>query len=180
MSCDIGEAAEGLENEMWRRWSDVRVGEWGKAALPTSQLILQPIRCFTYVIGASPTAQLILQPFFRFSYVTAHLPTLPLLHLNHSSFSNPSFASPTSQALHLRHLASRPCRNIYYYMTRGILFLSIVYGIYSIMGNWSWLITYCTKTVGIIGDSYFGKHKQTNVPAEINTINYTRWKCLPT
>ena len=56
----------------------------------------------------SPTSQLILQPFRRFTYVTAHYPTLPLLHLRHSSFSNPSFASPTSQALHLRHLASRP------------------------------------------------------------------------
>ena len=33
-------------------------------ALPTSQLILQPFRCFTY-------AQFILQPFFRFSYVTS-------------------------------------------------------------------------------------------------------------
>ena len=58
---------------------------------------------------ASPTSQLILQPFRRFTYVTAHSPTLPLLHLRHSSFSNPSFASPTSLALHLRHLASRPC-----------------------------------------------------------------------
>ena len=57
----------------------------------------------------SPTSQLILQPFRRFTYVTAHSPTLPLLHLHHSSFSNPSFASPTSQALHLRHLANRSC-----------------------------------------------------------------------
>ena len=56
----------------------------------------------------SPTSQLILQPFRRFTYVTAHSPTLPLLHLRHSSFSNSSFASLTSQALHLRHLASRP------------------------------------------------------------------------
>ena len=56
----------------------------------------------------SPTSQLILQPFRRFTYVTAHSPTLPLLYLRHSPFSNPSFASPTSQALHLIHLASRP------------------------------------------------------------------------
>ena len=27
-ACDVGEAKEGLENELWRRWSDVRVGEW--------------------------------------------------------------------------------------------------------------------------------------------------------
>ena len=57
----------------------------------TSQLILQPFRCFTYCHSsfsnpsvASPT-------------VTAHSPTLPLLHLRHDSFSNPSFASPKSQ-----------------------------------------------------------------------------------
>ena len=56
----------------------------------------------------SPTSQLILQPFRRFTYVTAHSPNLPLPHLHHSSFSNPSFASPTPKALHLCHLASRP------------------------------------------------------------------------
>ena len=27
-ACDIGEAKEGLENELWRRWSNGRVGEW--------------------------------------------------------------------------------------------------------------------------------------------------------
>ena len=115
---------EGLENELWCRWSEGKVGEWAllipslhlrrssfsnpSAALLTSQLILQPFCCFTYVIGTSPTSQLILQPFHRFTYDTAHSPTLPLLYLCHSSFSNPSFASPTSQVLHLIHLASRP------------------------------------------------------------------------
>ena len=96
-------------------------------ALPTSQLILQPFRCFTYVTTHSPTlpllylhhssfsnpslalptSQLILQLYPCFTYVTAHSPTLPLLHLRHSSFSNPSFAS-MSQDFHLRRLASRP------------------------------------------------------------------------
>ena len=28
MSCGVHEAAEMLENELWRRWSNVRVGEW--------------------------------------------------------------------------------------------------------------------------------------------------------
>ena len=74
-------------------------------ALPTSQLILQPFRCFTYVTAhspillcsfskfavTSPTSQLILQPFRRFTYVTPHSPTLPLLHLHHSSISNQPF-----------------------------------------------------------------------------------------
>ena len=64
---------------------------------------------FSNLSVTSPTSQLILQPFRRFTYVTPYSPTLPLLHLLHSSFSNPSFAAPKSQALHLRHLASRPC-----------------------------------------------------------------------
>ena len=46
---------------------------------------------------ASLTSQLILQPFRCFTYVTAHSPTLPSLYLRHSSFSNPSAASRTSQ-----------------------------------------------------------------------------------
>ena len=105
-------------------------------ALPTSQLILQPYRCFTYVTVhsptllslllrhklssfsnpsvASPTSQLILQPFRRFTYVTTHSPTLPLLHLRHSSFYNPSFASPMSQAVHLIHLVRLPCNGYSY------------------------------------------------------------------
>ena len=87
-------------------------------ALPTSQLILQTFRCFTYVTALCSILQpfrhftyvpLILQSFCRFTYVTAHSGSLPLLHLRRSSFSNPTFASPTSQALHLRHQASRPC-----------------------------------------------------------------------
>ena len=47
----------------------------------------------------SPTSQLILQPSRRFTYVTVHSPTLPSLRLRHSSFSNPSVASPTSQLI---------------------------------------------------------------------------------
>ena len=27
-ACDVGEAKEGLENELWRRWSNGMVGEW--------------------------------------------------------------------------------------------------------------------------------------------------------
>ena len=48
-------------------------------ALPTSQLILQPFRCFTHV--------------------TAHSPTLPSLYLRHNSFSKLSVTSPTSQLI---------------------------------------------------------------------------------
>ena len=119
MSCDVGKVTERLENDQ-SPFSNLSV------ALPTSQLILQPFCCFTYVTAhsptlpslhirhssfsspfvASPTSEFILQHFRRLTYVTARSPTLPLLHLPHGSFSNPSFASPTSQALHLTHLAS--------------------------------------------------------------------------
>ena len=67
---------------------------------------------------ASPTSQLILQSFRRFTYVTAHTPILPLLHLRHSSFSNPSFASPTSQDLHLTSPSEPPmcCSEWYFHL----------------------------------------------------------------
>ena len=88
-------------------------------ALPTSRLILQPFRCFTYVTAnyptlrslylhhgsfsnlsiTPPTPQLILQPFRRFTYITAHSPTFPSLQLRHSSFSNPSVALPRSRLI---------------------------------------------------------------------------------
>ena len=58
MSCDVGKATEGLENELWRRWSDGKFGEW-------AELIVIVI------------AELILQPFFRFSYVTCSSLTSP-------------------------------------------------------------------------------------------------------
>ena len=68
----LGKATVGLENELWRRWSDGKLGEW---------------------------AELILQTFRYFTYVPAHSATLPSLYLRHSSFSNPSVASPTSQLI---------------------------------------------------------------------------------
>ena len=88
-------------------------------ALPTSQLILLPFCCFTYITAHSPTLpllylhhnsfynpsvalptpQLILQPFRCFTYITAHSTTLPLLYLHHNSFYNPSVALPTPQLI---------------------------------------------------------------------------------
>ena len=105
MSCDVGKATEGLESELWRRWSDGKVEEWGELY---KVLYTVEQSSFSNHSVTSPTTQLILQSFRRFTYVTAHSPTIPLLHLRHRSFPNPSFASPTSQALHLIHLASRP------------------------------------------------------------------------
>ena len=78
MNCDVGKAREGLENELWRRWSDWNLGEWAE---------LLHVRW----------GELILQPFCHFTYVTTHSPTLPSLYLRHGSFSNSSVASPTSR-----------------------------------------------------------------------------------
>ena len=54
-------------------------------AIPMSQLILQPFRCFSFsnLSVTSPTSRFILQPFRRFTC--------------HSSLYNPTAASPTSQ-----------------------------------------------------------------------------------
>ena len=94
MICDVGKVTKWLENELCYDYNYNYNYE---------------LCSFSNLYVSLPTSQLILQPFRRFTYVTAHSPTLPLLHLRHSSVSNPSFASPTSQALHLIHLASRPC-----------------------------------------------------------------------
>ena len=117
-SCDVGEAKEGLENELWCRWSDKKVGEWAELiVIVIAELIHQPFHHFTYVTAYSPTllslylhhssfsntsvalptSQLILQPFHCFTYVTAHSPNFPSLHLCHNLFSNSSVALPTSQ-----------------------------------------------------------------------------------
>ena len=108
MSCDVGEATEGLENELCRRWSDK---DWSSAHSPNFPSLHLRHSSFS-------------KPFRRFTYVTTHSPTLAMLHLHHSSFSNPSFAFPTSLVRHLRHLASRPW--IPYYMTTTILYTSIL------------------------------------------------------
>ena len=109
-ACDVGEAKEGLESELWRRWSNGRVGEWAEfRVIAIGELILQHFRHFTYVI--------------------AHSPTLPLLHLRHSSLSNPSFDSPTSQTLHLIHLASRTWLSLFCDVAKS---MNMAY-------NWRWL-----------------------------------------
>ena len=104
MSCDVGKAMEGLENELWCSLGEVTERLENELCYDYNYELCS----FSNLSITSPTSQLILQPFRRFTYVTAHSPTLPLFHLRHSSFSNPSFASPRSQGLHLIHLANRP------------------------------------------------------------------------
>ena len=92
-SCDVGAAKEGLENELWRRWSDWKFGEW--ATSPTSQLILilQALSLhlhhslFSNPSLALPMSQLNLQPFHCFTYVTAHSPTFLSPLLRHRIFT---------------------------------------------------------------------------------------------
>ena len=92
MSCDIGKVAEGLENELWCRWSK------GISSAHSPTFLSLYLRHNSF---SNPCC---------FTYITAHYPTLLSLHLRHNSFSNPPLASPTSQALHLRHLTSLPWR----------------------------------------------------------------------
>ena len=108
MSCDVGKATEVLENELWCRWSNRKLGEWALLILahsPTFPLLHLRHSSFFNPSVALPTPQLILQPFRCFTYATAHSPTLTSLYLRHNSFSNPSIASPTSQLIlqPLRH-----------------------------------------------------------------------------
>ena len=66
-ACDVGEAKERLENELWRRWSNGRVGEWA-ATLGKATEGLENERCsFSYFSVTSPTSQLILQSFRPFT-----------------------------------------------------------------------------------------------------------------
>ena len=107
MSCDVGKATEGLDNELWRRWSDGKIGEWAelcdnlgcRAHSPTFPSLYLRHSSFSNPSVALPTSQHILHPLHHFTFVTAHSQTLPSLYLRHSSFSNSSFASPTSQLI---------------------------------------------------------------------------------
>ena len=87
MSCDVGKAAEGLENELWSRWSDIKVGEWGSASLSNPYITL-------------PTSQLIFKPFRRLTYVTAHSTTFTLLDLRHRHFTYVSWRAAFAILLH--------------------------------------------------------------------------------
>ena len=78
---DVGKATEGLENELCRRWRDVKIEEWAelidieieiysRAHSPTFPSLHLRRNSFSNPSVASLTSQFILQPFFRFSYVT--------------------------------------------------------------------------------------------------------------
>ena len=68
MSCDVGEVTERLENELCYDYN-------------------YELCSFSNLFVVSPTSQLILHPFRCFTYITAHSPTLPSLLLRHSLFT---------------------------------------------------------------------------------------------
>ena len=98
MSWDVGKATEGLENELWRRRSDGKVGEWAelidieiysRAQSPTFPSLHLCHNLFSNSSVALPTSQLILQLFSCFTYVTVHSPTLLSLLLRHKLILKP-------------------------------------------------------------------------------------------
>ena len=79
-----------------KRLKDWRISRAHSPTIPSLHLCHSS---FSNTSVALPTSQLILQTFRHFTYVTAHSPTLPSLYLHHSSFSNPSVTLPTSQLI---------------------------------------------------------------------------------
>ena len=55
-TCDVGEATESLDNELCRRWSDERVGEWPKPHSPTLPSLHLRHSSFFNPSGVSPTS----------------------------------------------------------------------------------------------------------------------------
>ena len=97
---NVGEAKERLENELWRKWSNRRVGEWAvtyvkrrkgwrmsSAHSPTFPSLHVRHNSLSNPSVALPMSQLILQPFCCFTYVTVHSPTLLSLLLRHKLFT---------------------------------------------------------------------------------------------
>ena len=139
MSCDVGKATEGLENELWRRWNDGIVGEWAESS--TLPLLHLRHGSFSNPSFASPTSQALHLIHLASYVVTGFLnqvaypivlmklggprskpyrPNFSSLHLRHSSFSNPSVALPTSQ------LILQPFRCSTYVTAHSPTFLSLL------------------------------------------------------
>ena len=92
---DIGEAKEWLENKLWRRWSNGRIGEWTVTYVKRRKG--WKMSCDVGEVTEMLENEQSYLHFSHFTYVTIHSPTLSSLYLRHISFSNHSIASPTSQ-----------------------------------------------------------------------------------
>ena len=90
-TCDIGEATEGLENELWCRWSDWRGWRRRLCSFSSPSIAALCHSSFSSLANpfvASSTSQLIIQHFRRFTYITTCSSTLPSLHLRHMHYTN--------------------------------------------------------------------------------------------
>ena len=76
MNCDVGEAMEGLENELNPTFLSLHLHHNSfpnlSVTLPTSQPILQAFCSFTYITAHSPTLLSLLLHHRLFTYVTWH------------------------------------------------------------------------------------------------------------
>ena len=122
-ACDVGEGTEGLKNELWRRWSRAHSSTFPSlhlrhssfsdpsVTLPTSQLILQPFRCFTYVTVHSPTLLSLLLRHRFFTDViwrAAHDVSLDFANKNRERKSSWFWQSMPLSLCHNNDLISKP------------------------------------------------------------------------
>ena len=99
-ACDVEEAKEGLENELWHRWSNGRVGEWAVTQIKRRKG--WRISCDVGEVKEGLENELwlrwsdgkigkwvllIRQHFRHFTYVIAHSPNLLSLLLRHRLFT---------------------------------------------------------------------------------------------
>ena len=104
----------------------------------TQKSISQLQSSFSNLSVTSPTSQLILQPFRRFTYVTTHSSTIPLLHLPYVTVH-----SPTLLSLLLRHkfftilihLTSCPCYKVRENVTTTLSWIDTRLMI-DVLGHW--------------------------------------------
>ena len=87
----------------WRKWRACDVGEakngWRMNCthIPTFPPLHRRHSSFSNPSVALPTSQIILQPFRCFTYVTAHSPNLISLHLRHTLFTYVSWLAAHAQ-----------------------------------------------------------------------------------
>ena len=92
MSCDVGEVTERLKNEQCSACDVGEVTERLENEQSSAHSLTLPLLHLRHNSYSSPsvtlpTSQLILQPFSCFTYVTVHSPTLLSLLLRHKLFT---------------------------------------------------------------------------------------------
>ena len=128
-SCDVGEAEERLENEQ---------------SSPSVQALHLRHSSLSNPSLALPTSQLILQPFCCFTYVTVHSPTLLLLLLRHRIFHLRHLAS--RPWIHVVTVRERPIwhENVLNSLLLNTFSVKLVHLslVYRNISNLSWIYQY--------------------------------------